>query len=294
MEIPLAAKRLSRRPPASWFVVSGREAGRPKDRRPGPDWLIKLSDWNQARPFLSRRNYRVALELNPAQLARLERRQASLFRRHPALEWSLPPLQYPGREERLRVEVRDLLQAGFRRFHLNGLGQLDFFYDSAGRLPEELELATGPFLHAANPAALAGYAERGFQTVHLTPESDRELWRRLDFGPVRPALMLFGYIPLLLTRVPLARPRRGEAYLSRRDEEICLLKRDGLFLLVSRNPLSLLELSTRELQLPASCLKIIDLTYAPDPAIARRFLKSHTPGLADLGTSTYNFLDGWK
>jgi putative protease len=287
-----APDKISRRPPRSWFAAMQNTALPPGGQRAGR--LIKLADWNSARPFLSRRGLDVALELNPAQLSRIENREKALFRRHPGLEWSLPPLQYPGREDRLRGAVANLVRAGYRRFHLNSLGQLEFFYTASGRLPDGLELATGPFLHAANPAALAFYAEAGFTTVHLTPEIDRELCRRLDPGPVRPALMVFGYVPLLITRVPLTRPRRGEAYLSRRNEEIRLLRRDGLSLLVSPTPFSLLELPPVEFSRPVPRLEIIDLTYAPDPAIARRFLKSRTPQLADLETTTYNFLDGWK
>ncbi|NPA25108.1 MAG: U32 family peptidase [Deltaproteobacteria bacterium] len=281
-----------RQPPRNWFAAVSVFPGGGDEPRSG--WLIKLADFDLVRPFLARRGWRVALELDGARLSRIENRERELFRRFSALEWSLPPLQYPGREERLAGQVRRLLKAGFRRFHLNSLGQLEYFRVGAGTFPPDLELATGPFLHAANPAALAFYADLGFGTVHLTPEVDRDLCRRLDCGPVRPALMLFGYIPLLLTRIPLSHPRRGAAFLSRRNEEIRLLKRDGLSILVSPTPFSLLDLSGPELALPGPVLKVVDLVYSPDSAIARRFLKSRTPRMADVEISTYNFSGLWR
>jgi putative protease len=137
------------------------------DKSQPAKWLLKLADFNTARPFLKRRGAGVALELNGRVKAAIFRHEADLVRRFPKLEWSLPPLNYPGREHLLGEVVKRLVGAGFRRFHLNGLDQLALF--SSLDIPAtEFRLATGPFLHAANQAALSFYAEDDFSALHLS------------------------------------------------------------------------------------------------------------------------------
>ncbi len=255
-------------------------------------WLIKFADWSQAQPFLKRRGWRVALDLNGKLMAAIAGRERELFRSFPETEWSLPPLQYPGREAPLAEMVKRLAQVGFRNFHLNGLGQLDLFPGLAeGSVP--FKLATGPFLHAANQSAINFYAELGFSLIHLTLELDETTINSLSTAPGSTlGLTVFSFLPLLLTRVPISLQRRNESFFSRRQEELAVLKRDGLSALVSAVPFSLLN-SLERVRNPAISQKIVDLTWALDSAVAHRFLNPRRLRLNDLASSTYNFREGW-
>jgi len=252
------------------------------------EWLLKLSDFNAARPFLKRRGAGVALELNGRVKAAIFRREPDLGRRFPRLEWSLPPLNYPGREHLLGEVVKRLAGAGFRRFHLNGLDQLALF--SALDIPAaEFRLATGPFLHATNQAALSFYAEHGFSALHLSPELDENSINSLRALPGSTlCLTVFSFLPLLITRVPLTLDRRGKTFISSRREEIIASKRDGLTVLTSGTPFSLLN-QLKSLRNPDISCKIIDLTYAPDSFDLRRFHHPQRFRIDDLDTSSYNF-----
>ena len=252
------------------------------------EWLVKLSDFNAARPFLKRRGAGVALELNGRVKAAIFRRESDLGRRFPKLEWSLPPLNYPGREHLLGEVVKRLAGAGFRRFHLNGLDQLELF--STLDIPTaEFRLATGPFLHATNQAALSFYAEHGISALHLSPELDENSINSLRALPGSTlSLTVFSFLPLLITRVPLALDRRGKTFISSRREEIIASKRDGLTVLTSGTPFSLLN-QLKSLRNPDISCKIIDLTYAPDTFDLRRFHQPQSFRIDDLDTSSYNF-----
>ncbi len=255
-------------------------------------WLIKLADWSTAQPFLKRGGWRVALDLNGQLTAAVAGRERDLFRRFPELEWSLPPLQYPGHEAPLAEMVKRLAQAGFRNFHLNGLGQLDLFSGLAGDATP-FRLATGPFLHAANQSAVDLYTEQGFSLIHLTPELDDVTINSLSVAPgTALGLTVFSFLPLLLTRVPLPLKRRNESFISRRQEELTVIKRDGLSALVSVTPFSLLN-SLERLHNPAISLKIVDLTWALNSSVTHRFLNFRRMRLDDLAVSVYNFREGW-
>ncbi len=282
----LAAKRLP-------FAIGAGEKAKAGVGRKESLWLIKLADLSVAQPFLQRRGWRVALDLNGRLTASVAGRERDLFHRHPELEWSLPPLRYPRQKGPLEEIVKRLAQAGFRRFHLNGLDQLDLFSDLAPGLAA-FKLATGPFLHAANQEAIDFYAEQGFLLVHLTPELDETTINSLQaVSGLELGLTVFSFVPLFLTRVPLPQKRRNENFLSRRREEIMVIKRDGLSALVSSTPFSLIAVLER-LHNPAISLKIVDLTWTPDSSVARRFLNPHRLHLDDLAVSTYNFCEQWS
>ncbi|MBN2704872.1 MAG: U32 family peptidase, partial [Deltaproteobacteria bacterium] len=249
----------------SWLTEGRAEKG-----AAAPSWLIKLADWTGAQAFLRRPGRRVALELNSRVRAASVGRERELFRRYPELEWSLPPLTYPGREAELTEHLSRLVRAGFRRFHLNGLDQLDAFSSFTSRV-DDFRLATGPFLHAANQAAVDFYAEQGFSLVHLTPELDEKSLRSFKPLPgVGLAQIVFAFIPLLLTRIPLPLERRERKFFSSRREEIMVVSRDGVNALVAGAPFSLLNLAESRLNQDMS-LKIIDLTWAPADFDLSRF-----------------------
>lgn len=287
-------QRDRRHQPSKWMIAdaSAGEKAFVEAGKKSSAWLIKLADFSVAQPFLQRRNWRVALDLNGKLMASVAGRERDLFRRYPELEWSLPALQYPGREAPLVEIIKRLTQAGFRRFHLNGLGQIDLFSNFGGG-GTNFQLATGPFLHTANQSAIAFYAGQGFSLIHLTPELDETTINSLKGGSgIALGVTVFSYIPLLLTRVPLSQKRRHESFISRRREEIAVIKRDGISTLVNLVPFSLLAQLER-LRNPAISHKIIDLTWAPNASVARRFINFRHLRLDDLEVSTYNFREQW-
>jgi len=289
-------RRVSYRPKQWLLLPEGRaderrtpQTAAARGDKPQPaKWLLKLADFDAARPFLKRRGAGVALELNGRVKATIFRREADLVRRFPKLEWSLPPLNYPGREHLLGEVVKRLVGAGFRRFHLNGLDQLALF--SSLDIPAaEFKLATGPFLHAANQAALSFYAEHGFSALHLSSELDESTINTLKALPGSSlSLTVFSFLPLLITRVPLVLDRRGKTFISSRREEIIASKCDGLTVLTSGIPLSLLS-QLKVLRNPDINCNIIDLTYSPAGFDLRRFHPPQHFRLADLEISSYNF-----
>jgi hypothetical protein len=283
--------------PAQWFSLPSAAAGAvnsESENQPAkPKWLIKLSDFNAARPFLKRHGFRVALELNGRIEATIAGRERDLFRRFPKLEWSLPPLNYPGRETIIAETVERLTEAGFRKFHLNGLGQLELF-PASGAERAKFRLMTGPFLHAANQAAVSYYVEQGFSTVHLSPELDKATINNLQALPDSSlSLTVFSFLPLLLTRVPLSLNKRGKTFLSSRREEIIAYKRDGMTALISEIPFSLLK-QINHLRNPDINCRIIDLTWAPTSFDLHRFYNPNHFNLEDLNVTPYNFTGEWR
>ncbi len=280
---------------AQWFSLPGAVATNSDyENSPAkPKWLIKLSDFNAARPFLKRYGFRVALELNGRTGATIIGRERDLYRRFPKLEWSLPPITYPGRETVIAETVKRLSEAGFRKFHLNGLGQLELF-PALGAERAKFKLITGPFLHAVNQAAVSYYVEQGFSSVHLSPELDKATINNLEALPGSSlSLTVFSFIPLLLTRVPISLNKRGKTFLSSRREEIVAYKRDGMTALISETPFSLLK-QKNHLRNPDIICKIIDLTWAPTSFDVRRFYNPNHFNLEDLNVTPYNFTGEWR
>jgi len=216
---------------------------------------------------------------------------------------SLPPLNYPISKRINAQKVNDktvvaaaverLTAAGFRKFHLNGIGQLELFPVS-GAEREKFKLSTGPFLHAANQAAVSFYVEQGFSSVHLSPELDKATINNLKALPGSSlSLAVFSFVPLLLTRVPLPLHKRGKTFLSSRREEIIASKRDGLTALISEIPFSLLK-QINHLRNSDIGSRIIDLTWAPDSFDLRRFYNPNHFNLEDLDVTPYNFTGEWR
>jgi len=283
--------------PDQWLRLAAAAAGatdsKPEIQSAKPKWLIKLSDFNAARPFLKRPGFRVALELNGRIGATIAGRERDLLRRYPKLEWSLPPLNYPGRETAVAETVERLTEAGFRKFHLNGIGQLDFF-PASGAERAKFKLITGPFLHAANQAAVSYYVEQGFSSVHLSPELDKATINDLKSLPGSSlSLTVFSFLPLLLTRVPISLNKRGKTFLSSRREEVIAYKRDGMTALISEIPFSILK-QINHLRNPDINCRIIDLTWAPTSFDLRRFYNSNHFNLEDLNVTPYNFTGEWR
>ncbi len=283
--------------PAQWLSLpadAGRGTNPDSENQPAKSkWLIKLSDFNAARPFLKRSGFRVALELNGRIAATIAGRERDLLRRFPKLEWSLPPLNYPGRETVVAETVKRLMESGFRKFHLNGIGQLELF-PSLSEERAQFKLATGPFLHAANQAAVSYYVEQGFSSVHLSPELDKATINDLKALPGSSlSLTAFSFLPLLLTRVPLSLNKRGKTFISSRREEIVAYKRDGMTALISEIPFSLLKQINHLRNHDINC-KIIDLTWAPTSFDLRRFYNPNRFNLEDLNVTPYNFTGEWR
>ena len=284
--------------PAQWLTLPAAVSGEPPrlgGNQPAAKskWLIKLSDLNAARPFLKRHHFTVVLELNGRLEATISGRERDLFRRFPQLEWSLPPFNYPGRESLLAAVVKRLTGAGFRRFHLNGLDQLELFPGDGAKNPEFI-LSTGPFLHAANQAAVSYYVEQGFNSVHLSLELDKTTINDLRALPgSNLSLTVFSFLPLLITRVPLPLNRRGKTFVSSRREAIVAYKRDGMTALIAETPFSLLKYITH-LRNPDITHKIIDLSWAPGTFDLRRFYNPNHPRLEDIDSSSYNFSKEWR
>ncbi|MBW1644830.1 MAG: U32 family peptidase [Deltaproteobacteria bacterium] len=259
---------------------------------PARRWWVKVASWENLQLFARDRSLGLVVELNRRLLHRLAGQERRLFQRRPDLAWWLPPLQFPGREARLRETVKRLAAVGFRTFFLDNLGHAELFSGLEG----EFQLATGTHLPASNLAALAAYAELGVSAVTLSPEMDRDslaalLAARPAAAPA-PLVLAFAFPQLLPTRMPLPVAGRKAPLVSSRGEEFLPLVRDGITYLVAIRPYDIIaELE----QLPGDRQPawLIDLSFYPPgikPGILLARLRRHK-SLAN--SSTYNFTRKW-
>jgi putative protease len=149
--------------------------------------------------------------------------QQTSSKRLGALWWWLPPVIWPGLEERTRALVERLLKGGGRRFVLNAPWQAGLFAH-----PEKLTLWAGPFCNLANPLALDFMKQAGFAGAFVSPELGREAFLELPkLSPLPLGMVLTGLWPLALSRVlseaidpgqPFTSPRGEQAWVKRWED----------------------------------------------------------------------------
>jgi putative protease len=181
-----------------------------------PDMLL-ASAIPQGRETRPGRNTQLALWLSP--------RVTSLSRTLlPRLCLWLPPVVWPGEEERLRRLISRLMRDGARHFVCNAPWQRGFFPASPGKT----RLTAGPFCNVSNVFTLGILERMGFADAFVSPELNREDMIALPGqSPLPLGVVLSGYWPVGISRfdapgvrtdAPFAGPK-GEVFWARRYGE---------------------------------------------------------------------------
>ncbi|THB68989.1 MAG: U32 family peptidase [Desulfovibrio sp.] len=127
--------------------------------------------------------------------------------------WWLPPVIWPDEESSFRGLVTRMARQGGCMFVCNAPWQIELL-----REVRDVFAVAGPFCNIANPLALAGLAELGFQAAVISPELDKEAVLALPKqSPMPLGLVTQGWWPVGLARVephgmkslqPLLSPQR--------------------------------------------------------------------------------------
>ncbi|MBN2232991.1 MAG: U32 family peptidase [Deltaproteobacteria bacterium] len=247
-------------------------AGAPAASTPPPargvldaSWLVRvkglaaLTYW-----YDSGSDIRLAVDLSGRVRRSLADRSCSLRARFPNLAWWLPAINFPAAERALGVDLELLLELGYRHFVANNMAHFRLFAEVAPGL-DDLWLAAGPQVPVSNVAAAGLCAAMGAAAVTLCPELDEpsvvSLLTALPAG-IRPAMVAFGYPPLLATRMPLAPEALRHHLVSARRERLAAVAYDDLTVLLPEEPVSWLfrpGLKTASRRM----LKIVDLALVP-------------------------------
>ena len=255
-------------------------------------WQLKVSSWENFQRFSRERGYDLVVELNRQFMHRLAGHERTFFQRYSRLVWSLPAIHFPGREQRLAGEVKRLLNAGFRRFQLNNLGQMQMF---DRRHEQKLMLSTGINLPATNLAAVIAYRAMGFSTVLLSPEMDREsmemVYKRVP-ADMKLTLLVFAFLPLLPTRMPLPLSRKKMPLTSPHGEQLFPCFRDGLNYLIPAQPFSLADNLSR---FPGADVmpRVIDFSFYPPGVDLASLLRIIRRGKSIPQRTLFNYGRKW-
>ncbi len=113
----------------------------------------------------------------------------------PHIVWWLPPVIWPNEEKLWKRLVRETLRNGAKHFVCNAPYQIALFG------PELPELIAGPFCNAANPMALAAFAQLGFRAAFASPElTGPELLALPRQSPLPLGIVLSGFWPVGISR----------------------------------------------------------------------------------------------
>lgn len=136
--------------------------------------------------------------------------------------WWLPPVIWPGEEDKYRTLVAEALRKGARRFVLNAPWQIGLFAD-----PGKAWLCAGPFCNLANVQALAELKDLGFTGAIVSPELSREDFLALPgHSPLPLGVVTQGLWPCGISRIK-AEGLRFEEPLRSPKNEICFVRRIG-------------------------------------------------------------------
>jgi putative protease len=128
--------------------------------------------------------------------------------------WWLPPVIWPGEEERYRTLLAEARERGARMFVLGAPWQAGLFPSREG-----LRLVGGPFCNLASADTAAQYAELGMEAAFVSPElSGAELLSLPRNSPIPLGIVVGGFWPLGITRILAEEVRLEESILSPRGE----------------------------------------------------------------------------
>ncbi len=139
--------------------------------------------------------------------------------------WWLPPVVWPGGQERLRRTIDGLVSRGARRFMVNAPWQRTLFTDM-----RRLTLWAGPFCNITNALTLERLQAMGFAGAVVSPELGAADYRRLSAQSTLPlGIVISGNWPLGVSRIAPADLKAGEPFSSPRGEQAWYVRHGDLF-----------------------------------------------------------------
>lgn len=178
--------------------------------------------------------------------------------------WWLPPVLWPEEEDRLRFQVEDLLRNGVRRFVLNTPWQVVFFPS-----PQRLEIWAGPFCNISNALAVGRIKSLGFSGVVVSPElGERDFLSLPQGSPLPLGVVLTGYWPFCLSRIPAEGLKTRQPFRSPKGETAWAVEQEGLYWIY---PNWRLDLTAYQPTLEkAGYRRFFHLFDSPPPAVPRK------------------------
>ena len=141
--------------------------------------------------------------------------------------WWLPPVIWPGEEERYQRLLAEAQERGASRFVLNAPWQAGLFAPREG-LHDGLHLIGGPFCNLASAETAAQFAGLGMEAAFVSPElSGAELLSLPRVSPIPLGIVLGGLWPLGITRILAEEVHLEEPVLSPRGEVAWVRKHGG-------------------------------------------------------------------
>lgn len=132
----------------------------------------------------------------------------------PKIWWWLPPVIWPGEEERYQRIVDEGRERGAVRFVLNSPWQAGLFADKTG-----LRFMAGPFCNIASAQAAQCFASLGVEAAFVSPELSGEEFLSLPGrSPIPLGIVAGGFWPFGITRFLAEETRLEEPILSPRGE----------------------------------------------------------------------------
>jgi putative protease len=181
------------------------------------------------------------------------------------------------------------MNQGFNAFRLNNLGHFPLF-DSL----EGVRLATGYRLFSLNTQAILAWGELGAKETCLYIEDDRDNLRELlarNVEPV-PALMAYGQVHLITSRIAIRGVRADSPVLSDRGDAYRVDGRSGVTVVAAETDFSLLG-CLHELQQMGCGRFILDLSHlGPFSPGGKKVLESAKAATDPPGTSRFNYEAG--
>ncbi len=201
--------------------------------------------------------------------------------------WDLPLAIFDADWPAFQAEIKLLLDAGFKRFRLQNIGQLMLFDGTQGLL-----LESGYRLFTTNSQAALSWRELGLSGATLYVEDDREnfsaLLNRETGLPL--AVTVYANLPMMTSRIPLKGIKSEQPMVSDRDEAYRVENRNGLTVVRPEQDFSLIG-HLAELHKMGCRRFVVDLCHlGASSAEVRRVLAGCDQDVPLPGTSTFNYL----
>ena len=198
--------------------------------------------------------------------------------------WQLPFITFEPDMPLYRDTVRQLHQAGFRRFEAGNPGHFHLLRDLA-----DVRISTWHRCFSLNSQALAAWRDLGAETATLYLEDDGANLADLLAAPVDIERRVIAYAPLpvMTTRIRMKEVHTNTPLRSDRGETYSVTSRDGLQTITAATPFSLTGRHA-ELRSRGCSSFLIDLREAPREEWAD-IIAAFRAGRELPGTTTFNY-----
>ncbi len=156
-----------------------------------------------------------------------------LQKRLPLLTLHLPPIILPSQLSFYQQAITQLIQMGFKRWHLSNIGHLYLFPQQ-----KDLTLSVDYTFNLGNHLALRILKGMGIKYLTLSVEMDKITLKEITkfWAPRDLIVMVFGRVPLFTSRL---QPNCKECLISPLDERYYPLLRDEVTYILAEEPFSL-------------------------------------------------------